>query len=165
MLDYMMFHQLLGPERFFIWSKESEIWRVFYRTTMPGSWSAIDIEEFDKCSCVYEIHFDHSQDNEAHLFSLFVMQRCDNFKAAKVSKLAVNNMKVIILLGHKADYKNQIARLAKESNFELARLRSREDYKSDVENFTNSKIGEYFENLRKAFAPTAGIRYERNDGN
>lgn len=162
MIDEILFHEVLGPQRFFIWSKENEVWRTFYRTVISGHWSASDIEEFEKCQCVYEMHFDHARNDDAHLFALLVMQRCDNFKAVKVSKLAVNNTKVMIFLGHSSDYKNKINTLANKCGFELSRIRAKSDYKSEVEKFTKSKIGEYFSNLMKAFAPVVGNKFARN---
>lgn len=158
MIDDIMFEEILGPTRFFVWSKENELWRTFYRTKVAGHWAKEDIEEFNKCGCFYEIHLQHGNDDEAHLFSMMIMQRCDNFKAAKVAKLAVNDMKVIILLGRSADWRHKIARLAKQSNFELVRLRSKADQQSHNEKYTNSKFGEYMNSLRNAFAPTAGKR-------
>lgn len=161
MIDPIMFADLLGPEKHFIWSKENEVWRTFYRTTVSGHWSKDDIEEFAKCGCIYEIHFDHSLDAEAQLFCLMIMQRCTNFKAGKVSKFAINNMKVIIMLGHNNEYHSKIMRLARQSGFDFSRVRSREDHKSDVEKFTNSKMGQYLQSLKNAFAPMAGVNVER----
>lgn len=163
MIDDIMFFDLLGAVKFLVWSKESEIARIFYRTTIAGHWDKADVEEFNRCGCFYEIHFDHKQDDEAHMFCMMVMQRCDNFKGAKVSKLAVNNMKVIVLLGKTAEFRGQVARLAKQSGFELSRVRSKSDRASDVERYSNSQVGKYFDRLKKAFAPTAGIRAERRD--
>lgn len=163
MIDEILFHEVLGPQRFLIWSKENEMWRTFYRTIIPGQWSIDDVEEFKKCQCIYEFHFDHSRNDDAQLFSLLVMQRCQNFKAAKVSKLAVNNMKVMIFLGHSPDYKNKINTLATKCSFDLPKIRARGEHESAVEKFTKTKFGEYMANLRKAFAPMAGRRFARDE--
>ena len=163
MIDLFQFNHILGDIRFLVWSKENEIHRMFFRTMIAGHWDKTDVEEYLKCGCYYEFHFDHKYDEEAQLFCMMVMQRCENFKAARVCKLAVNNMKVFVLLGRSAEYKNGLATLAKQSGFELARLRSKEDVVSENEKFTRTKVGQYFESLKKAFAPMAGIRYERRD--
>jgi hypothetical protein len=161
MIDEIRFFELLGPSRFFIWSKENEIKRTFYRTEIAGHWKKKDVEEFNQCGCFYEIHLDHKYDSDAHMFCLQVLQRCDNFKAAMVSKLAVNNMKVIILLGRSGEFRDQIAYLAEDCDFELSRLRSKSDRQSDVERFAKTKLGEYAESLRGMFAPMAGFRVPR----
>ena len=158
MTPEFVWDDLFGEVRFMPWSKENELWRTFYRTTVAGHWSKEDIDEFNSCAFMYEIHLQHGNDDAAHHFCLMIMQRCENFKAAKVSKIAVNDMKVIILLGKSKRYRDRVANAANVHGFELARIRDRDAQPSEHERHSHEKIGEYLESLRKAFAPMATAR-------
>lgn len=157
-MQYIDWDDLFGEKRFMPWSKENEIWRTFYRTTVAGHWSLDDVEEFRKCLVEYEIHLDHGRDDDAHLFCQRVVERCQTIKAAKVSKLAVNDMKVIIMLGSDRSMMGKIGYAAKAHGFKLARTRERGSQLSQNEIETRKKVAEYLESLRLAFAPMAAGR-------
>lgn len=152
------FDGVLGQNKAFIWSKENELWRTFYRTHVAGHWSKQDVAEFMKCGYYYEIHFDHAREHEAHTFCLEVMARCDKFKAVKLSKLAVNNVKVMVFLGSDKTMKDKMKLLAGQAGFEFARLRLGGEPISENENVTRSKFRQYIESLGAMFAPMLGRR-------
>lgn len=152
------FDGVLGQARFFIWSKENELWRSFFRTTVGGHWSEEDVDEFMKCGYYYEIHLDHKYEGLAHTFCLSVLERSNVFKAAKISKLAVNNTKVLVLLGKNKSLKEKIAKLASQCGFELARIRTASDDASANENESRSKFRHYLQSLAAMFAPSVGER-------
>jgi hypothetical protein len=78
--------------------------------------------------------------------------------AAKVSKLAVNDMKVIVLLGKSKKPAKKIAHIVKQYGFELARIYDKSSQKTSHDMFYQSKVGEYMDSLVKAFAPMAASR-------
>lgn len=158
MINHIAFEEAFGPKRFLVWSKENEIWRTFYRTVIAGHWKKEDAEEFNACGHFYEVHLEHGHDDDAHLFCQLVMERCDRFKAAKVSKIAVNDMKVIVFLGKGTKMRDKIAHLASQSGFELARIRTKDQQPSPNEIELHQKFGEYLSSLSKAFAPMATSR-------
>ena len=149
----LMFETLFGPQRFLVWSKENPLWRTFYRTTIAGHWAAEDIEEFNKAGCYYEIHLDHGRDEDAHTFCMYVMERCPNFKAAKFGKIAVNDMKVIVLLGRSAKLKDKINHSAQQFGFELARVYDRSAQSSPQEQHSRQKFAQYLDSFARAFRP------------
>ena len=105
---------------------------------------------------------DHGHDDEAHTFCLKVMERCDNFKAAKYSKLAVNDMKVILLLGKTTKMRDKIKHISEQFGFELVRIRDRNSQASQHEIMANTVIGEYMECLRRAYAPMTGYQPKKS---
>lgn len=158
MLSDIDYDEILGPIAHMPWSKSNEIWTVFYRTTVAGHWSKDDVDEFASCSCFYEIHLQHGNDDAANMMCLQIIRRSKQFMAAKISKLAINDMKVIVLLGKSADMKDKISHIAKEYGFQLARIYGKSSQKTKHDLFYQSKIGEYIDSLMKAFAPMASSR-------
>lgn len=150
------FEEALGPKRFFIWSKENQLWRSFFRTIVAGHWKKEDATEFMTMKCYYEIAFDHSKENIAQNFVLEVLERSSHFMAAKVSKLALNNVKCLILLGKDAKMADKIKHLAKLFEFEFVRVRGKDEVSSH-EKTSREKFSEYLENLQRAFAPMGGL--------
>jgi hypothetical protein len=148
------FDEVLGPRRFFIWSKENELYRTFFRTEFAGHWTEKDVHEFINLKTIYEIHLQHGQDEIAHSFCLHVLERSENFKAAKYSKIALNNMKVLCLLGKSSNQRSQIQELANYFNFKLERVRSRTDAPSSNESESRKKFREYLKATILAFNPT-----------
>ena len=148
-------------KRFLIWSKSNQVWTTFYRTTRAGNWDKDDVEEFGRCVYAYEIHLAHGNDDAAHLFCLRLLERCDTFKAAKVSKLAVNDMKVIILLGKNKMMADKVKHATRQYGFQLARIRDKHSQKSQHEIMANSMVGQQLKALGNAFAPNMGIRARR----
>lgn len=158
MLEAWAYDQIFGPKRFLVWSKSNELWRTFYRTVVAGHWKKEDVEEFNKAAWFYEVHMDHGNDDAAHLMALRIMERCQVFKAAKVSKLAVNDMKVVMFLGQNKSLSDKVAHVAREHGFELVRIRDRNSPPGEHELAANEKFQEYLDNLRRAFAPMAQNR-------
>jgi len=157
MEDYA-WDQIFGEKRYLSWMKSNELWSVFYRTTVAGHWSKEDVQEFNQCQYAYEIHMDHGNDDAAHSLCLKVMERCSDFKAAKYSKLAVNDMKVIVILAKSKRMTEKIKHVAKQHGFELARIRDKDSQASQHEVMANTVMGDYMESLRRAFAPMTGYR-------
>lgn len=162
-MDEHDWNSLFGvkEKRFLIWSKTNELWATFFRTTIAGHWDKDDVEEFGRCIYLYEIHLQHGNDDAAHLFCLRLLERCDDFKAAKVSKLAVNDMKVIILKGKTKKAADKVRHAARQHGFELARIRDKDSQRSQHEIMAHTMVGQQLEALGKAFAPNVGIRAKR----
>lgn len=163
MMDVQGWNQLFDvkEKRFLVWSKSNQVWTTFYRTTRAGHWDKDDVEEFGRCIYAYEIHLNHGNDDAAHLFCLRLMERCPNFKAAKVSKLAVNDMKVILLLAKKKSFRDKVQHAARQYGFQLARIRDQHSQKTQHEIMAHSMIGQQLDALGKALAPNLGIRAKR----
>jgi len=152
---------VLGQSKDFIWSKENELWRTFYRTKVAGNWSKEDVDEFMKCGYCYEVHFDHSREHDAQTFALEVMSRVKQFKAAKVSRLAVNNVKVIVFLGRDKKMADRMKVITGYAGFELTRIRLASEEASEGENSIRAKFNQYLESVKNMFAPTLGLRAPR----
>lgn len=152
-MSIIAFEEILGPRIYFIWSKENALWRTFFRTKLAGHWSAEDAKEFLGLGCLYEIHLQHGNDQAGHEFCLNVLERCNNFKAAKYSKLAINDIKAIVLLGRSSKYRDKIDQLAKAYGFQLTRIRSRTDHPSRNEEESRKKFREYMNSIVNAFLP------------
>jgi hypothetical protein len=144
----------LGPVRFMPWSKRNAIWTCIYRTTKNGRWDKDDVDEFNSCDYIYEIHFQHDDEDRVHLMALEIMRRRPEFKAAKVSVLAVNDMKVVILLGKGVGMSSLVANVAKANGAELARVLRRDEAENAYDTHMKPKVQEYVDSLRRAFAPT-----------
>ena len=147
------YEDALGPVRFMPWSKRNPIWTCIYRTTRNGRWDKDDVEEFNSCDRIYEIHYQHEDEDRVHLMALEIMRRCKQFKAAKVSVVAVNDMKVVILLGKGVGMSELIGNLAKANGAELVRVMDRNSASNFYDNATQPKIREYVDSLRRAYAP------------
>lgn len=145
-----VYDELLGPKRFLTWSKENPMWLCCYRTQIAGHWSALDIKEFQECQCKYIIFFDHSRQDDAWLFVHRVMERDSHFKAAKVSKFARDDVKIIVFLGRDNTRKKKIADVCQQMGFELAAARPK-DHMTDLETAMADKYKEYLYYLAKAF--------------
>jgi len=156
MLDDWAFNQVLGVQRFLVWSKDNALHRIFYRTTVAGHWSKDDIDEFNKLGCIYEIHLDHSHDEIAQQFALKILERCDTFKAAKLVKLAVNDMKVLTLLGRDSKMKDKIIHLCRQCDFDFGRIRYANEPMSKQESETMERARQYLGSLAMAYKPLMG---------
>jgi hypothetical protein len=153
-MDELFYAEHLGTVDFMPWSKSNEVWTTFYRTKVAGHWKREDAVEFMKANKKFEIHLDHSDSGKAHSMCLEIMRRCGDFMAAKVSKIAINDMKVAILLSKGTRMKDRVARMVSELDMQLVRVVDR-DTETSYENYTNQKIKEYLDALGKAFAPMA----------
>ena len=149
-MDELFFSEYFGTVDFMPWSKSNEIWTTFYRTKVAGHWKREDAVEFMKADKKFEIHLDHADSEKAHTLCFEIMQRCSDFVAAKVSKIAINDMKVAIILSKGTKMKDRIAKAAADMNMQLVRVVDR-NVTTSYENYTNQKIREYLDALGKAF--------------
>jgi len=153
-MDELFYEQYFGSVDYMPWSKSNEVWTTFYRTIVAGHWKKEDAVEFMKANKKFEIHLDHADSQKAHSLCFEVMRRCPDFVAAKVSKIAINDMKVAIILSKGTKMKERVAKAAADMNMQLVRVVDR-DVQTSHENYTNQKIQEYLDALGKAFAPMA----------
>tara|TARA_Y100001972_G_C7534588_1_gene269306 strand:- start:79 stop:576 length:498 start_codon:yes stop_codon:yes gene_type:complete len=163
-MNELHFHDYFGPVKFMPWSKSNEIWTTFYRTKVAGHWKREDAVEFMKADRKFEIHLDHADSDNAHSLCLEAMRRVDDFKAAKVSKIAINDMKVALILAKGSKWKDRVSQMASDMNMQLVRVVDR-NHSTSYETHTNQKIREYLDALGKAFAPMAStngaVRFNR----
>lgn len=153
-MDPLFYEEYFGSIDYMPWSKSNEIWTTFYRTKVAGHWKREDAAEFVKANKKFEIHLDHADSEKAHSLCFEVMRRCSDFVAAKVSKIAINDMKVAIILSKGTKMKERVAKAAADLNMKLVRVVDR-DVQTSHETYTNKKIEEYLDALGKAFAPMA----------
>ena len=146
---------LIGPKRFLTWSKETPIWWISHRTTVPGVFDAADMEEFNACGAKYILFFDHTREADARLFALRVLERDEIFKSVKVSKFARDGEKIIVFLGKDGTRRKLLTEFAKQFDFVLWDVKGKGD-NTPLENHLNDKYAEYIKCLAIAFRGMEG---------
>ena len=143
--------------KFRTWSREGPLWWILYRTQKPGSFNELDARQFNCCATKYLIFLDHSLDATARELAIYLLDRFDHFKAAKVSKFARDGEKVLVLLANDDRYYDSLGQFVKSWNMLLWRVKPAHE-QSDHEKRANAMWGDYITKLALAFSPPGSIR-------
>lgn len=141
-----------GPTKYRTWSKENELWSCMWRTEVPGGFNLKDKKVFESCKAKYMIYLDHTKERDALGFMRHVLDRCDFFMGAKLSKFARDGEKVIVLIGKDATYRDAISRFAQICGFTFFKVKpAGED--TAHETHAQNTWGKYLTCLARAHIP------------
>jgi len=141
-----------GPKKYRSWSKERPLWWILYRTDSPGSFNENDKKKYEGCKGRYIILLDHTQDAKARELATYLLDHCDHFVAAKVSKFARDGEKTLVLLADDDSRYNDLKTFAQQWNMQLISFKALGDLHSH-EVKANADWALYVERLKRAFTP------------
>ena len=141
--------------RYRTWVRERPLWWIMYRTEKPGSFTDNDADEFNKCKGKYIIFFDHVYDPHARELSLYLLDRFSHFKLAKVSKVARDGEKTLVLLAKDNrlyDSLKEFITKWSDGNMVLFKFQAKDD-ETEHEKMTAFMWNDYLTKLSRAFKP------------
>jgi hypothetical protein len=135
---------------FTTWSKESPLFWVLWRTRLGGQFTEFDKDAFLACKARYHLYLDHTLDRKAREFAIHVLDRCEHFVCAKLSKVARDGEKILILQAKDNSHFDSLKEFAKVWGLYLHKCADIKEATSHEEQ-ANRKAGEYLMKLGRAF--------------